>query len=169
MLLCIEQFKITLTAVCKGCYIEDMKIRRVDHVGIVVNDLAAAKAFFVDLGFTVLGEMAVQGKWVERIMGLTDVRDDLVMLQAPDGQFNLELVKFHHPVDQDGIRPAEANTLGIRHIAFQVDDVEGIVDTLKHKGSELVGEIQTYEDSYKLCYVRGPEGIIIELAEQLEK
>jgi catechol 2,3-dioxygenase-like lactoylglutathione lyase family enzyme len=145
-----------------------MKIQHVDHIGIVVNDLPAAKSFFVDLGFTLLGEATMQGERVGRIIGLTDVRDDLVMLQAPDGQLNIELVKFHQPVDQNGIRPAQANTLGLRHLCFQVDDVEGIVDTLKHKGHELVGEILTYEDSYKLCYIRGPEGIIIELAESLE-
>lgn len=146
-----------------------MKVKHVDHIGINVDDLPSAKAFFVDLGFTVVGEMTLQGELVERVIGLTDVRDDLVMLRAPDGQLNLELVKFHHPVDPDGIRPAQANTLGLRHICFQVDDVEGILDTLKRKGNELIGEVQVYEDSYKLCYVRGPEGIIIELAEQLEK
>jgi len=146
-----------------------MKIRHVDHIGIVVKNLAAAKAFFVDLGFTVVGEAKVQGKWVERIIGLNDVRADVVMIQAPDGQLNLELAKFHQPVDQEGIRLASPNTLGLRHIAFVVEDIEGIVDTLKQKGRELVGEIQTYEDSYRLCYVRGPEGIIVELAEQIGK
>jgi catechol 2,3-dioxygenase-like lactoylglutathione lyase family enzyme len=146
-----------------------MKIRHVDHIGIVVNDLVAAKAFFVDFGFTVLGEAAVQGEWVERIIGLKDVHEDVVMVQAPDGQLNLELVKFHQPIDQEDIRPASANTPGLRHIAFQVEDIESIVHTLKQKGIELVGEIQTYEDSWKLCYVRGPEGIILELAEQIEK
>jgi catechol 2,3-dioxygenase-like lactoylglutathione lyase family enzyme len=144
-----------------------MKIKHVDHIGIIVNDLAAAKAFFVDLGFSVLMEMPVQGDWVERIIGLKDVREDITMLQAPDGQLNLELVKFHNPVDPEGIRPGAANTLGLRHIAFQVEDIDEAVGLLKQKGRELVGEVQTYEDSYKLCYVRGPEGIIIELAEQL--
>jgi catechol 2,3-dioxygenase-like lactoylglutathione lyase family enzyme len=144
-----------------------MKIRHIDHIGIVVNDLAAAKAFFVDFGFTVLGEAKVQGEWVERIIGLNNVREEVVMVQAPDGQLNLELVKFHQPLDPEGIRPASANTLGLRHIAFIVEDIEDIVETLKQKGRELVGEIQTFEDSYKLCYVRGPEGIILELAEQI--
>jgi catechol 2,3-dioxygenase-like lactoylglutathione lyase family enzyme len=146
-----------------------MKIKHVDHIGINVNDLVAAKEFFVDLGFTVMGEMTMQGELVERVIGLKDVRDDLVMLQAPDGQMNVELVKFHHPVDPEGIRPAAANTLGLRHIAFQVEDIEGIVSTLKQKGTKLVGEIQTYEDLWKLCYIRGPEGIILELAEQIKK
>jgi len=138
-----------------------MKIRHVDHIGIVVNDLEATKSFFVDFGFTIVAEMPVQGEWVERIIGLTNVREDLAMLQAPDGQLNLELVKFHQPVDQDGIRTVSANTLGLRHIAFQVEDIVGMVDTLKQKGIDLVGEIQTYEDSYKLCYVRGQRGLLL--------
>ncbi len=146
-----------------------MKIRHVNHIGIVVNDLEATKAFFVDFGFTVVGEMLMQGELVDRVIGLKDVRDDLVMLQAPDGQLNIELVKFHRPVDPEGILPSSANTFGLRHIAFEVEDLEGIVDTLQQKGIELVGEIQTYEDIWKLCYVRGPEGIILELAEQIEK
>jgi catechol 2,3-dioxygenase-like lactoylglutathione lyase family enzyme len=144
-----------------------VKIKHVDHVGIVVKDLAAATAFFVDLGFTVQAEMPVQGEWVERIIGLQNVRESLAMLQAPDGQLNLELVQFHQPVDPEGIRPQAANTLGLRHLAFQVEHIDEVVDALKQKGRELVGEIQTYEDMWRLCYVRGPEGIIIELAEQL--
>lgn len=144
-----------------------MKVRHIDHIGINVEDLAAAKAFFVDLGFTVQGEMEMKGELVERVIGLPNVRDDLVMLQAPDGQLSLELVKFHSPVDPDGIRPAPPNTLGLRHLCFQVEDLDGIVATLQDKGHELVGEVQTYENTYKLCYIRGPEGIIIELAESL--
>lgn len=159
--------QLPLTANCESCYIESVKIRHVDHVGMVVNDLEAAKAFFVDLGFTVAGETAVEGEWVERVIGLKNVRADIVMLQAPDGQVNIELSKFHQPEAVDGVQPAAANKLGLRHIAFEVEDVEGIVDTLEQKDRKLVGEIQTYENSWKLCYVRGPEGIIIELAEQL--
>jgi catechol 2,3-dioxygenase-like lactoylglutathione lyase family enzyme len=145
-----------------------MKVRHVDHIGINVLDLDAAKAFFIDLGFTVVGEAAMQGELVERVIGLKDVKDDLVMLQAPDGQVNLELVKFHHPIDQEGVQSAPANKLGLRHLAFQVDDLDEIVATLKQKGHELVGEVQTYENIWKLCYVRGPEGIILELAEELK-
>lgn len=144
-----------------------MKILHVDHIGINVEDLAAAKEFFVDLGFTVQGEMTMQGKLVERVIGLADVRDDIVMLQAPDGQINIELVKFHQPIDPKGIQPAAANTLGLRHITFQVEDLDGILNKLQQKGIKLVGEVQTYENSWKLCYIRGPEGIIIELAERL--
>jgi catechol 2,3-dioxygenase-like lactoylglutathione lyase family enzyme len=144
-----------------------MKIRHVDHIGINVEDLGAAKEFFIGLGFTVAGEAAMQGELVERVTGLKDVKDDLVMLQAPDGQFNVELVKFHHPIDEAGIQPSPANKLGLRHLCFEVEDVDGIVADLKRKGYLLVGDLQTYENIWKLCYVRGPEGIIIELAEQL--
>lgn len=144
-----------------------MKIKHVDHVGMVVNDLEAAQEFFVDLGFTVVGQTAVEGELVDRVIGLRGVRSDIVMLQAPDGQVNLELSKFHQPEAVGDKQPAASNTLGLRHIAFQVEDVEEIVAALKQKGRELVSEMQTYEDSWKLCYVRGPEGILIELAEQL--
>ncbi len=147
---------------------EQMKILHVDHIGINVKDLAAAKAFFIDLGFKVMGEATMQGELVSRVIGLKDVMDDLVMLQAPDGQLNLELVKFHHPIDKDGVQQAPANKLGLRHLAFQVDDLDEIVSVLKQKGHELVGEIQTYENIWKLCYIRGPEGIIIELAQKLK-
>ena len=105
---------------------------------------------------------------MERIIGLTDVRETVVMLGTPDGQVNLELVKFHTPLDEKGIQQPLANTLGIRHIAFVVEDIEAVVAKLKKKGAELFGEIQTYENAYKLCYVRGPEGIILEFAEQIK-
>ena len=151
----------------RQCYSEWMKIRHIDHIGINVDNLEAAKIFFTDFGFVVVGEAVMQGELVERVTGLKDVKDDLVMLQAPDGQLNLELVKFHHPVDEAGIQMYPANTLGLRHLCFEVEDLDGIVATLKQKGHKLVGEIQIYENSWKLCYVRGPEGIIIELAEKL--
>jgi len=144
-----------------------MKVRHIDHIGINVEDLETAKSFFTDLGFTVVGEMEMQGELVDRVTGLKGVKDDIVMLQAPDGQLNLELVKFHHPVDDAGVQPVLANTLGLRHLCFEVEDLKGIVANLQTKGHELVGEIQQYKDSWKLCYVRGPEGIIIELAEKL--
>lgn len=146
-----------------------MRIRHIDHIGINVNDLEAAKTFFVDLGFIVVGEMLMQGELVERVIGLKDVRDNMVMLQAPDGQLNIELVKFHHPKDPEGIREQAANTLGLRHLCFAVEDLDEMVAALKQKGHKLVGEIQTYENVWKLCYIRGPEGIILELAEQINK
>ena len=146
-----------------------MKVTRLDHVGINVEDLAAAKAFFLTLGLEVLGEMDVQGKWAERIIGLTDVRDTIVMMGIPGGEANIELVQFHSPKDAQGLQPSFSNTLGLRHICLAVDDVEAVVATAKKHGAELVGEIQTYENVYKLCYIRGPEGIIVELAEKLEE
>jgi catechol 2,3-dioxygenase-like lactoylglutathione lyase family enzyme len=144
-----------------------MKIKHIDHIGINVIDLKAAKTFFTDLGFTVAGEGTMQGELVDRVTGLKDVKDDLVMLQAPDGQLNLELVKFHHPMDEAGVQPAAANTLGLRHLCFEVEGLDEILASLQKNGHKLVGEVQAYEDIWKLCYVRGPEGIIIELAEKL--
>ena len=145
-----------------------MKIHRIDHVGIIVNDLPAAKAFFLDFGLEMQGEGKVEGEWVDRVVGLHDVKAAYVMLRTPDGEANIELAKFYMPSDEKGMQRPLANTLGIRHIAFAVEDIEAVVAKLKKKGAELVGEIQNYENAYKLCYVRGPEGIILELAEQIK-
>ncbi|MCM3762882.1 VOC family protein [Alkalihalobacillus oceani] len=144
-----------------------MKINRIDHVGIIVNDLPAVKAFFLEFGLEMMGEMEVEGEWVERIIGLQNVKEEVAMLRTPDGEANIELVKFHTPTDGAGIQHPLANTLGIRHIAFAVEDMEALVMKLKKKGGELIGEIQDYKNAYKLCYIRGPEGIILELAEQI--
>jgi catechol 2,3-dioxygenase-like lactoylglutathione lyase family enzyme len=146
-----------------------MRIRRVDHVGINVEDLQTVKTFFTDLGFVVSGQMLMQGELLDRVTGLKDAKDDLVMLQAPDGQFNIELVKFHNPVDVAGVQPAAANSLGLRHLCFEVEDLDGILAAVQQKGHNLVGEVQTYKDIWKLCYIRGPEGILIELAEPLHQ
>ncbi len=145
-----------------------MKIHRIDHVGIVVNDLPAAKAFFLDFGLEILGEGKAEGGWVDRIVGLHGVQAGYVMLRTPDGETNIELVKFYRPADEKGVERPLANTLGIRHIAFAVEDIEAVVAKLKKQGAELFGEIQNYENIYKLCYVRGPEGIILELAEEIQ-
>ena len=144
-----------------------MKIHRIDHVGIIVNDLPAATAFFLDFGLEILGEGEVEGEWVGRVVGLNGVKSAFVMMRTPDGEANIELVKFHTPPEEKGIQRPSANTLGIRHIAFVVEDIEALVAKLKKKGAGL-GEIQNYENAYKLCYVRGPEGIILELAEQIK-
>jgi catechol 2,3-dioxygenase-like lactoylglutathione lyase family enzyme len=144
-----------------------MKINRIDHVGIIVKDLPAAKDFFLELGLELMGEAIVEGEWAERIIGLEGVKAKVAMLQTPDGGTNIELSQFYTPSDEKGLQPSLANTLGIRHIAFAVEDLEAIVSKLKNKGAELVGEIQNYKNAYKLCYVRGPEGIILELAEEL--
>lgn len=145
-----------------------MKIKRIDHIGIVVTNLSAAKEFFLGFGFELLGEGLVEGEWADRVNGLKGTKAKITMMQAPNGQLNLELTKFHSPRDTKSIENLSANALGIRHIAFVVDDIEDIVSELKKKGIETVGKIQNYENTYKLCYVRGPEGIIIELAEQLK-
>ena len=147
--------------------IERMAIQRMDHVGIVVDDLAAATEFFVELGLVVQGEGSVEGSWADRIVGLEGVRTELVMLQTPDGNGRLELVKFHSPSSQGDNGPAPANTRGIRHISFAVDDIDAAVAGLRARGTELVGELEQYKDIYRLCYVRGPEGLIIELAEKI--
>ena len=144
-----------------------MTIQRMDHVGIVVSDLAAATEFFVELGLELQGQGSVEGRWVDRIVGLDGVRTEFAFMQTPDGHGRLELIKFHSPSAQDGNRDAPANTLGIRHIAFDVDDIDAVVAGLRARGAELVGEVERYEDIYRLCYVRGPEGIIVELAEQI--
>jgi len=148
--------------------VEDMKIHRLDHVGVIVNDLPAAKEFFLDLGLEVLWEGELEGVWLDQIVGLNGVKTAYVMLRTPDGQANLELVKYYSPSDERGIQQHFANTLGIGHIAFAVEDIEAIVAKLKKKGVEIFSEIQNYEDIYKLCYIRGPEGIILELAEQIK-
>ena len=147
-----------------------MKINRIDHVSINVNDLSEAKAFFLDLGLEVQAEWEMDGELLDRIVGLNDVKTACVGLGMPDGQAWIELVKFYTPPsDEEGFQQPFANTLGIRHICFNVEDIEAIIAKLKKKGTEIFSEIQQYEKSYKLCYVRGPEGIILELAEQINK
>jgi catechol 2,3-dioxygenase-like lactoylglutathione lyase family enzyme len=144
-----------------------MTIQRLENVGIVVEDLAAATEFFVELGLELLGEGSVEGRWVDRIVGLDGVLVENAMVQTPDGNGQLELIKFHSPPTQGGDRDAPANAPGIRHIAFAVEDIDAALAGLRARGSELVGEVEQYEDSYRLCYVRGPEGIIVELAERI--
>jgi catechol 2,3-dioxygenase-like lactoylglutathione lyase family enzyme len=138
-----------------------------DHVGIVVKDLEAATEFFVGLGLKMEGKGEVEGEGVDRIVGLDGVRSELVMLRTQDGHRLLELAKFHSPSSPDGDPQAPSNTPGIRHLAFIVDDVDAAVAGLRARGTELVGEVVSYGNSYRLCYVRGPEGIIVELAEPI--
>jgi catechol 2,3-dioxygenase-like lactoylglutathione lyase family enzyme len=138
-----------------------------DHVGIVVDDLAAATSFFIELGLELQGEAPVEGAWVDRVIGLEGVRAEIVMMEAPDGHGRLELTKFHSPSHGGGDPHAPANTPGIRHLSFAVDDIDTVVAGLRARGAELVGEVERYRDIYRLCYVRGPEGIIVELAERI--
>ena len=145
-----------------------MTIQRMDNVLIVVEDLEAAKAFFAELGMELEGEATNEGRWVDRIIGLDDVRADIAMMRTPDGHGGVELTKFHAPpAVRAEPESAPVNTLGMRRIMFTVDDVDDVVARLRGHGAELVGEIAQYEDAYRLCFVRGPEGIIIGLAEQL--
>jgi catechol 2,3-dioxygenase-like lactoylglutathione lyase family enzyme len=145
-----------------------MTIKRLDHVSVVVDDLAAASSFFTELGMTVEGETPIEGPWVDRINGLKGVHVDIVMMRTPDGHGRLELTKFHSPTLVE-IEPAIAppNTPGLRSVMFTVDSVDDTVARLRAKGAELVGEVAQYEDKYRLCYMRGPAGIIVALAEEL--
>src|SRR5512144_445298 len=145
-----------------------MTLQRMDNVLIVVDDLEAAKAFFFELGMELEGETTVEGPSVDRLVGLQNVRATLVLMRTPDGQGRIELDKFHTPeAIRTGPENAPVNTLGIRRIMFAVDDLDAVVARLRAHGAELVGEVVQYEDTYRLCYVRGPEGIIVGLAEQL--
>jgi catechol 2,3-dioxygenase-like lactoylglutathione lyase family enzyme len=144
-----------------------MTVQRMDHVGIVVEDLADAVAFFLELGLELEGEAPVEGNWVDRIIGLEGVRAQIAMLQTPDRHSRVELTEFLTPSTDGGDQRAPANASGIRHVAFAVEDVDGVLARLRARGAELVGELGRYEDSYRLCYVRGPAGIIVELAERI--
>jgi methylmalonyl-CoA epimerase (EC 5.1.99.1) len=143
---------------------------RMDNVLIVIEDLEAAKAFFIELGMEPEGETQVEGPWADSVVGLSGMRADIVMLKTPDGHGRVELSKFHTP---PAIKPqpenAPSNTLGMRRIMFAVEGIDDVVARLQRHGAQLVGEIAQYEDFYRLCFVRGPEGIVIGLAEQLKK
>lgn len=145
-----------------------MSLKRMDNVLIVVDDLEAAKAFFIELGMELEGQAFLEGPWVDLTVGLENVRTEVAMLRTPDGRGRVELSKFHAPAAvRVGPKDAPANTLGLRRIMFAVDDLEDVVTRLRAHGAELVGEIVQYEDIYRLCFIRGPEGIIIGLAEEL--
>jgi catechol 2,3-dioxygenase-like lactoylglutathione lyase family enzyme len=145
-----------------------MAMLRMDNVLIVVDDLEAAKAFFAELGMELDGETTVEGPWVDHTIGLSDVRADIAMMRTPDGQGRVELTKYHRPpAVRAEPEDAPANTLGIRRIMFNVDDIDDVVARLRRHGAELVDEIVQYEDIYRLCFMRGPEGIMIGLAESL--
>lgn len=145
-----------------------MAIRRMDNILIVVEDLEAAVAFFVELGMELEGRVPVEGGWVDSVVGLDGVRADIVMLRTPDGQGRVELTRFHTPSAISGEpRDAPVNTLGLRRIMFLVEGLDDVLARLRAHGAELVGEVARYQDSYRLCFVRGPEGIILGLSEQL--
>lgn len=144
-----------------------MTVLRLEHIGIVVDDLAAATAFFTTLGLELEGETSVEGGLVDRINGLEGVRADIAILRTPDGNSKVELAKYRSPSYEREDGPPPPNAPGIRHILFVVDDIEASLAGLRAHGGELVGELVNYENSYWLCYVRGPAGIIVELAEKI--
>ena len=144
------------------------KLLRMHNVGIVVQDLKAAIAFFSELGLELEGETTVEGQWVDRVIRLKGVRSDIAMMRTPDGHSRLELSKFQRPTANSGEPNAPVNTLGIRRIMFAVENIKDVLNRLQAHGAELIGEIVQYEDIYLLCYVRGPEGILIALAEPLQ-
>ena len=145
-----------------------MALMRMDNVLIVVEDLEATKAFFIELGMVLEGEMPIEGPWVDRVIGIENTRAEIATLRTPDGHGRVELDKFHTPAALEaGPRNAPVNTLGIRRIMFAVDELDDVVARLRGHGVELVGEIVQYEDIYRLCYVRGPEGILVGLAEEI--
>ena len=145
-----------------------MTLLRMDNVLLVVNDLKAAIAFFAELGLELEGQTIVEGSSVDRLVGLDGVRSEIAMMRTPDGHGRIELDKFHTPAAiRTEPEDAPVNTLGIRRIMFAVDDIEDVVARLRAHGAQLVGELTQYEDKYRLCYVRGPEGIIVGLAEEL--
>jgi catechol 2,3-dioxygenase-like lactoylglutathione lyase family enzyme len=146
-----------------------MTLQRMDNVLIVVEDLEAAKAFFAELGMELDGETQVEGPWVDQTVGLDGVRADIAMMRTPDGHGRVELSKFHTPpAVRTEPQSAPANALGIRRIMFAVDDIDDVVDRLRSHGAELAGEITQYEDLYRLCFLRAPEGFIIGLAQSLD-
>jgi catechol 2,3-dioxygenase-like lactoylglutathione lyase family enzyme len=142
-------------------------VRRMDNVAIVVDDLAAAVAFFLELGLELEGEATVEGSAVDRIVGLEGVRSDIAMVRMPDGHGRIELTKYRFPSSPGGDQHAPVNALGAHRIMFAVDDMDDVLDRLRPHGAELLGEVVRFEDSYRLCYLRGPAGILVALAEEI--
>jgi catechol 2,3-dioxygenase-like lactoylglutathione lyase family enzyme len=145
------------------------KIKRMDHVGVVVDDLEAALAFFVELGMERTGGVTpVEGAWVDRVVGLEGVQVDVAFVRTPDGHSRLELTQFRHPAATAPELNPPANRLGLRRLMFLVEDIQDVIARLRPHGGELLGEVAAYEDVYRLCYLRGPGGIIVALAEEID-
>lgn len=146
-----------------------MAIKRMDNVGIVVGDLDAAIAFFTELGMELDGRQSIEGRWAERTVGLDGLRSEIAMMRLPDGPGRLELAKYHtppaHPAEPANPQP---NTLGLHRVMFAVDDIDDTIARLRPLGATLLGDVVQYENMYRLCYLRGPEGIIVALAEQID-
>jgi catechol 2,3-dioxygenase-like lactoylglutathione lyase family enzyme len=144
-----------------------MTLKRMDNVGIVVDSLDAAISFFVELGLELEGRATIEGDWAGRVTGLRDQRVEIAMMRTPDGHSRLELSRFLTPPAVADHRNAPVNTLGYLRVMFAVDDIDDTLARLRKQGAQLVGEVVQYEDTYRLCYIRGPEGLLIGLAEQL--
>jgi catechol 2,3-dioxygenase-like lactoylglutathione lyase family enzyme len=144
-----------------------MAVKRMDNVGIVVDDLAPTIEFFRELGLELEGQGTVEGEWAGRVTGLGDQRVEIAMMRTPDGHSRLELSRFHAPPVVADHRNAPVNALGYLRVMFAVDDVDETLARLRKHGAELVGEVVQYEDSYRLCYIRGPGGILVGLAQEL--
>jgi catechol 2,3-dioxygenase-like lactoylglutathione lyase family enzyme len=144
-----------------------MSILRMNHVGVVADDLEAVTGFFLDLGFERAGGGDVADAWVDEILGLDGVRIEMVMVRTPDGHSSFEIAKFHAPDDETKPDDGPAHRLGFRHIALEVDDLDATLERVRARGIELVGEIVNFENIFRMCFVRGPEGLIVELAQPL--
>ncbi|SEK60718.1 VOC family protein [Nonomuraea pusilla] len=145
-----------------------MTIKRMDNVSIIVDDLDAVIAFFVELGMELEGKAVVEGRWAASLVGLDDQRVDVAMMRTPDGHGRIELAKYQTPEAIPGVpEDAPVNTLGIRRIMFAVEDIDDVIARLRTHGAELMGDVVRYQDVYRLCYIRGPEGIVVALAEEL--
>jgi catechol 2,3-dioxygenase-like lactoylglutathione lyase family enzyme len=144
-----------------------MTVKRMDNVAIVVDDLPAAIAFFVELGLELEGQANIEGLFADQAVGLEGIRSEIAMVRTPDGHSRLELTKYHRPQALGGNPNTPPNTLGLHRIMFAVDDIDDVLARLKPHGGEVLGEVARYENSYRLCYLRGPAGIIVALAEQL--
>jgi catechol 2,3-dioxygenase-like lactoylglutathione lyase family enzyme len=145
-----------------------MTIQRMDNVAIVVDDLNAAEAFFSELGMEVEGKAQIEGRFADRTVGLDGVRTDIVLMRTPDGHGKLELTEYHtpHAIGAEPPNPPP-NTVGLHRVMFAVDDIDDTITRLRAHGAELLGEVAQYEDTFRLCYLRGPAGIIVALAEQI--
>ncbi|HVQ44156.1 MAG TPA: VOC family protein [Candidatus Saccharimonadia bacterium] len=143
------------------------KVHTIDHIGIVVHDFDGAKAFFEDFGFITRGEQFEESELLDKVVGVKGAKSHIAFMEAPHAQINIELTEFIHPMTPSVVEANHIYTQGIQHICLAVEDVDGIIESVKQKGRELITDVINYQDIYKLCYFRGPDGIIIELAEKL--
>ncbi len=144
-----------------------MKVQHIDHIGIVVNDFDRAKEFFLDFGFVVEDEQDIEGELLDKVMGMQGCKSRVAFMVSPGEQIKIELTKFIRPENITPSVPNQMNTVGIEHIAMWVDDLDGIITSVKDKGYEMITGIENHENMLKVCYFRGPDGIIMEMAEML--